>query len=97
MHTYRRSVFIGILAVLLSIPFFAAGNARADDPYEENDDWGTAYHPGYNWARTWLSDINGLGIQADEDWYLIDVDVASQRIQVDCRFTHADGDIHITL
>jgi hypothetical protein len=97
MNTYRRSVLIGILAVLLSIPFFAAGNARADDPYEENDDWATAWHPGENWARTWLSDINGLGIQADEDWYLIDVDMASQRIQVDCRFIHADGDIDIAL
>ena len=97
MNSYRRNVFIGILTVLLSMPFLTAGNARADDPYEENDDSATAWHPGYDWARTWLSDINGLGIQADEDWYLIDVDMASQRIQVDCRFTHADGDIDIAL
>jgi len=97
MNTYRRSLFIGILAVLLSIPLLTAGNARADDPYEENDTRETAWHPGYNWVRTWLSDISGLGIQADEDWYRIDVDATSQRLQVDCRFTHAQGDIDIAL
>jgi hypothetical protein len=97
MNTYRRSVLIGILTVLLSIPFFTAGNARADDDYEENDTLETAWHPGYNWVRTWLSDINGLGVQSDEDWYRIDVDPASERIQVDCLFTNAEGNIDIEL
>jgi hypothetical protein len=97
MKTYRRSVLIAILTVLLSIPFFTAGNAWADDPYEENDTRETAWHPGSSWVRTWLSDINGLGVQFDDDWYRIEVDPASERIQVDCRFTDADGDIDIGL
>jgi hypothetical protein len=73
------------------------GNAWADDAYEPNNTLGTAWHPGYNWVRTWLSDIDGLGVQDDEDWYRIDVDPGSVRVQVDCRFTHADGDIDIAL
>jgi len=97
MNTYRRSVFIGIITVLLSIIFFTAGNAWADDFYEENDTLETAWPVEYNWVRRWLSDINGFGIQADDDWYRMDVNPASERIQIDCRFTDADGDIDMEL
>jgi hypothetical protein len=97
MMMCRKTVFIVILSILLSIPLFVGGNAQAEDAYEPNDTLAAAWHPGYNWVRTWLSSINGLGIQADEDWYQIDVDPGSVRVQVDCRFTHAEGDIDIAL
>jgi hypothetical protein len=97
MNILRRLVLVLGISILFSSPFFMVVNARADDAYEENDTWDTAWHPVSTWARTWLSDINGLGIQADEDWYRIDVDPASVRLQVDCRFTHAEGDIDIEL
>jgi hypothetical protein len=93
----RHVVFVLILSVLFSFSLFTGGRAQADDAYEENDTLGAAWHPGYNWVRTWLSDINGLGVQADEDWYQIDVDPGSVRVQVVCRFTHAEGDIDIEL
>jgi hypothetical protein len=67
-----------------------------DDNYEENDTYETAYD--FTTERTWLSNIAGLGIQADEDWYEINVSPTGfERVQVDCRFTHADGDIDIQL
>jgi hypothetical protein len=68
-----------------------------DDNYEENDTLATAWHPGYDWEQTWLSDIAGLGVQADEDWYEIDVSPGFEHVQVDVRFTHADGDIDVGL
>jgi len=66
-----------------------------DDNYEENDTWGTAYYPGYDWENIWLSSIAGYGIQGDEDWYQIYVD--DTIVQVDCQFTHSEGDINIAL
>jgi hypothetical protein len=68
-----------------------------DDAYEENDMWGTAWHPGDNWESTWLSSIDGWGVQLDDDWYRIDVDSGFERVQVDVQFTHADGDIDVCL
>jgi hypothetical protein len=67
-----------------------------DDNYEENDTLGTAYDFSSR-EQTWLSDIAGLGIQKDEDWYKIEVTPGFERVIVDCRFTHADGDIDIGL
>jgi hypothetical protein len=97
MMMCRKTVFIVILSILLSIPLISGGNSQAEDAYEPNDTLAEAWHPGYNWVRTWLSNINGLGIQADDDWYQIDVDPGSVRVQVDCQFTHAEGDIDIAL
>jgi len=96
---FPRKAALGlILSVLFLSPFLTVENAQAaDDPYEENDTRLTAWHPGYDWERTWLSDINGLANQADDDWYQIDIDSGSSLILVDCRFTHAEGDIDISL
>ncbi len=70
----------------------------SEDNYEENDTLATAHYPGYNWERTWLSGIDGVGIAKDEDWYEIDVSPAGyERILVDLQFTHADGDIDLEL
>lgn len=68
-----------------------------DDNYEENDTQATAWSPGYNWEHTWLSSINGMGKQADIDWYSISVSSGYERVRVDLRFTHADGDIDLNL
>ena len=46
---------------------------------------------------TWLSAIDGLGIQRDEDWYQISTAATHNRITADCTFTHAEGDIDIVL
>ena len=70
-------------------------SAYMEDAYEPNDTLSTAYD--FTTAQTWLSTVNGLGVQADDDWYMIDVAPGHERVQVDCRFTHADGDIDIAL
>jgi hypothetical protein len=88
----------------INVTYGNAGNAydlwwtdSKEDTYEQNDTWEEAWHPGYDWERTSLSAIDGLGIQADDDWYRIDVDPGTDHVQVDCQFTHADGDIDISL
>ena len=71
-------------------------NQVVDDNYEENDSRQNA-HDLSSHEGTWLSDIDGHGIQADDDWYQIEVMPGRERVLVDCQFTHADGDIDIEL
>ena len=67
-----------------------------DDAYEENDTLGEAYDLS-GAEGTWLSSIAGMGIQADDDWYEIDVTSGEERLVVDLRFTHAEGDIDLAV
>ncbi len=76
------------------------GSGEEDDAYEENDTQADAADPqtnGGNWEQTWLSSIDGPGVQADDDWYLINVSAGSERIVVDLTFAHIDGDIDLEL
>ena len=68
----------------------------ADDNYEENDTLATAYDLSNN-EYTWLSDIDGYGVQADDDYYKIYVTSGYERVIVELEFTHADGDIDMAL
>ncbi len=73
-------------------------NGGTDDCYEENDTMATAYYPGSNWEQNWLSTLGCTAVQADEDWYKIDVDPTGyERVVIDLQFTHADGDIDVCL
>ena len=65
-----------------------------DDNYEENDDMASAYDLPYN--GTWLSTIDGYGIQADDDWYAIFAR-AGDTITIDCVFSHSEGNIDVFL
>ncbi|MFX1478438.1 MAG: pre-peptidase C-terminal domain-containing protein [Promethearchaeota archaeon] len=65
-----------------------------DDNYEQNDDYSTAYDLSA-YEDTWLSTIDGLGIQADDDWYEIYVDPGDLNLQVELLFTDSEGDIDI--
>ena len=67
-----------------------------DDAYEENDNRGTAYDISSH-EQTWLRNINGYGIQADDDWYEIYISSGYEHLDVDLTFTHADGDIDIAV
>ena len=68
----------------------------SDDRYEENDTLATAYNLS-NQEKTWLSTINGAGIQADTDWYQIDVTPGYENLVVDLQFAHAEGDIDLAV
>ena len=67
-----------------------------DDNYEPNDVLAQSYDISSN-ETTWLHDLNGLGIQWDDDWYRIYVTAGYEDVTVYCLFTHADGDIDIGL
>ncbi|MEF8873513.1 MAG: fibronectin type III domain-containing protein, partial [Candidatus Thermoplasmatota archaeon] len=70
-----------------------------DDPYEidkDNDGPNSAYDIGNN-EEKWLSDLEGKGRQADQDWYEIDVTQDYQYVHAKATFTHADGDIELRL
>jgi len=67
-----------------------------DDEYEDNDSFETAF------ALTpiesgLLSDISGLGVQADLDYFSLEVPDEATGLQVFLSFTHADGDIDVAL
>ncbi|MFX1489015.1 MAG: pre-peptidase C-terminal domain-containing protein [Promethearchaeota archaeon] len=67
-----------------------------DDNYEENDDYGSAYNLSGN-EDTWLSTIDGFGVQLDEDWYEIYMDPGELFLHVELLFTHTNGDIDIQI
>jgi V8-like Glu-specific endopeptidase len=67
-----------------------------DDNYEENDSLVAAFDLHTN-ENTWLSSIDGLGIQSDDDYYQILVTPGNEHLIADLTFTHAEGDIDISL
>lgn len=68
--------------------FFTGGG---DDEYEDNDTMATAYDlRGYE--NTWLSEIKGEAIAADDDFYKIKVTANKRRVLVDLR-VDVDGKI----
>ena len=67
-----------------------------DDAYEDNDELLGAYDLSAN-AQTWLSDLSGLGVAGDEDWYKVDVAQSGDQLVVDLRFIHANGDLDLNL
>lgn len=71
-----------------------ADDVSEDDAYEPNETPELAYPLP---EQTWLSSISGLGIQLNDDMYEISVAPGSEQVQVDCQFTHADGNIDIAL
>ncbi len=92
--TYYLKVFGDNAANLYDLRW--EGTER-EDPYEPNNTLAQA------WDFTggecqWLSSYGGsLGVQADEDWYKVYVDATRERLIVDLRFTHADGDIDLAV
>jgi murein DD-endopeptidase MepM/ murein hydrolase activator NlpD len=75
---------------------YRAVGSATDDNYEENDTLATAYDLS-SYEQTWLSAINGYGIQADYDWYRIYVTPGFEDVKIDLRFTHSQGDIDVAL
>ncbi len=67
-----------------------------DDAYEDNDARTSAYDLVNN-ETEWLTDINGTGVQSDEDWYEIYVNSGYERVVVNCTFDHSQGDIDLAL
>lgn len=67
-----------------------------DDNYEENDTLAAAFDL-IGHERKWISNLDGLGRQRDEDWYRLDVTSGYEEVRVHCEFLHDHGDIDISL
>ncbi len=67
-----------------------------DDFYEDNDEMHKAYGL-WNDEQTWLSDIGGLAVQGNDDWYMIDVTPHFQNIIVELAFNYSQGEINFEL
>jgi peptidase C10-like protein/Spi protease inhibitor len=68
-----------------------------DDFYEENNKRSEAWYPGRSWENQWLSEIYGMGIQNDEDWFRIDVSSDNDKLNVECHFSHSEGNIDMEI
>lgn len=91
MNTSKCFLILRVTVVVIMM-IGVASQSLANDAYEPNNSRTAAYYHLAN-ERTWLSTLLGLGVQSDEDWYQIYVN--NDRLVVDCRFTHANGDIDI--
>lgn len=67
-----------------------------DDAYEDNDDLVGAYDLSQH-AATWLSDLAGVGIARDEDWYRITIEPGVERLIADIQFIQSQGEIGLAL
>ncbi len=66
----------------------------SEDNYEPNNDRTSAYDLSLQ-EQTWLSTINGSGVQFDDDYYEIDVTSGFEDLLVELSFTHAFGDLNL--
>lgn len=69
---------------------------RLDDNYEENDNLDSAYDL-TSYEDTWLSSIDGYGVQKDDDWYKIQVQSGRQHLIVVVKYDHQEGAIGIEI
>jgi len=67
-----------------------------DDAYEMNNDMWEAYRL-WDDEQTWLSDVNGLAVQGDDDWYMIDITPRFTRVFIELEFNFSLGDINLAL
>jgi len=74
------------------LPSFGGG----DDLYEMNNIPENAYWLGED-EQTWLSDLHGMAVQGDDDWYAIEVTPGFLNLEVKLNFTRALGNIFMTI
>ena len=67
-----------------------------DDVYENNNSRNQAYDL-TDFEQVPLSQIEGLAISKNPDWYQIQVSPGATSLSVDLEFTHADGNIDLSL
>ena len=72
------------------------GVHEGDDPYEMNNRPDIAYWLSQD-EQTWLSDLRGMAVQGDEDWYAIEVTPGFLDLEVKLYFNQSLGDIFMTI
>jgi len=71
-------------------------NSGGDDHYENNDHLNEAYGL-WDDERTWISDIAGLAVQGNDDWYMIYVTPHFEQVVVELEFNYSQGEIYLDL
>jgi len=82
--------------VIYHLEIWINGMQAGDDPYEYNNWLDEAYFLSDD-EDTWLSDIHGLAVQGDEDWYMIDVTPGFEQLMVNLSITNGFGNIWFTI
>jgi len=72
-----------------------------EDPYELNDAF-DSIHPGHpsflvQNEQTWLSDLEGVAVQGNDDWYAIEVTPGFLNLEVSLLFNYSLGDINMEI
>lgn len=93
---YYLKVYFGNMGNTYDLLWNDMDPALTDDFYEENDDPGSANIISANQGM-WLSQINELGIQADEDWFEIYINPGFERLIVECVFSNDSGNIDLDI
>lgn len=73
--------------------YFTGGG---DDDYEDNDSLASAYDL-RKFENQWLSEIQGEGVAADDDYYRIQVPAGREHVQIDLRCDVNRGDVDVRL
>jgi len=72
-----------------------------DDFYEFNDEPHMLHkdHPSnlMEYEQTWLSDLYGVAVQGNNDWYIIDVTPGFQQLIIELKFNHSLGNIGLDI
>lgn len=68
----------------------------SEDNYEENDSLAEAFDL-TEFENRLLSKLDGIAIQADDDWYKISADADTVELRAEVNFRHAEGDIDLAL
>ncbi len=75
--------------------------APIEDHYEDNDNFTTAtlLQIKYDYYNKYLSDLNGYGVQNDEDWYQIELktNLIESNISIKLIYNNSKGDLHMEL
>jgi hypothetical protein len=93
---YYIKVYFGNMGNNYDLLWDGMNPAILDDAYEENDVPSLSFIISANQGM-WLSEINGLGIQGDDDWFEIFVNTGYERLVVDCIFSNASGNIDMDI
>lgn len=96
VNEYSNAQQIDFYNLDLTVVPLAGGDS--DDAYEPNDFLSESYAPDFNWERTFISGMQGPGLQANEDWYEIDVwPPGYERVVAQAYFDSNEGDIDLAL
>ena len=95
IHIYRVSGDSNV-DVWYHLEIWVNGEQAGVDPYEYNDNFHEAYDLRDD-EYTWLSDIHGVAVQENEDWYMIDITPGFRHLMVNLSLTYGFGNIWFSI